>query len=364
MENKKNICAGDLEIVCSGFFEKLIKSFPIIICFSIPAILLIGAYLYMSIIYQKPWLFNTVVHENGKYSLLEVIFYFRHFTWEILGKAVYSCFIVGVFYYYGNALSRRSRNVIVNIPQSRILLSGFLVFSIVVLSIIATSYKFGFKEAMLGFSQYRTSEIRLQDFGSHWRNHFLSNIVLFSASAFFVLLYRIVFFGGYWVKRRYSNLFFISSGAFIFLAVFFGFTKDPFATASYLGHQLREIFGSDLPITMLLAIGLLIYLEERYDNGREKIKVERQENHNNVLCLIYWSLPFIFISSFLVLKILSLDISANITKIGSTENWSVLDVFARHFFEHSLDYLFVVSFVYFLYLFTVRMEFKKIIVDD
>jgi hypothetical protein len=314
----------------------------------------------MSLFYEKLWLFNTVVHENGKYTLLEVILYFRHFLWEVPIKGVYSLFIVGTFFYYGKPLVRIDKPQAPNVTARQVLLSGVLAFGVVLLSVFMSASDIGLKDTVMGLFQYRTHELRPLEFGSHWRNHFLSNIVFFSTSAFCVLVYRMVNNGGQWVRRKFSNLLPVSAVIFVVLTLFFGMTMDPFENPSYLGHQLREVFGSDLSITMLLCMAVLIFLEGKYDPGEIDSGRGGQRNYKrNVLFLVCWAVPIIFITGFLVVKVLSLDIGANIESLGHTKGWSVLDLFAWHFFEHSLDYIFVVFNVYFIYLLALRIELKK-----
>jgi hypothetical protein len=170
-----------------------------------------------------------------------------------------------------------------------------------------------------------------------------------------------VSFGGYWKNRRFSILLPASLLIFVFFTFLFGLTNDPYVTPSYLGHQLREIFGSDLSITMFLALGLLIHLENKYDQGRfgEKL-IETPDSSSNYLQLLGWLMPVLLIAAFLVVKVLNLDISRNISKLPGTKGWSVFDLFAWHFFEHSLDYAFVLCFVYLLYVLTLRLELKKV----
>jgi len=337
----------------------------IIVCCAIPLALLVAAYVRMSFVYKKMWLFDTVVHENGRHTLLEVIFYFRHFSWELLGKALYSLHMIGIFYFYGKPLPRGGATWAKQIPMKKIVLSCMFVAAIITVSIFMTVNAVGFKEAMMGLGQYRTSEIRPPTFGSHWRNHFLSNIVLFSASSSFVLVYRIACCGGNWTKRRFGSLFPVSAGCFVLLTFLFGFTMDPFETPSYLGHQLREIFGSDLPITMLFSVALLIYLEGRYDSRGMDRAVRKNARRKRVLLhLVCWALPVVLVSSFLILKVLSLDISTEMAKFGGGNGKTVADLFAWHFYEHSLDYVFVASFVSFLYLCTLKIDLRRTRNDD
>ena len=166
--------------------------------------------------------------------------------------------------------------------------------------------------------------------------------------------------GGYWVQRRFSFLLPVSLLTFVALTFLFGFTADPFKTPSYLGHQLREIFGTDLSVTMFLAMGVLIYLENKYDKGPgPQARGNEEYPKINLKRIIWWSVPAVCCSAFLIFKVLTLDIGNEIGRLGRTKNWSVLDLFAWHFFEHTLDYIFVVAVVYFLYLVLLKSEYEK-----
>lgn len=348
----------------SQFSENRKVPLPFILCLSVPFFLLAAAYIKMCFFYQKIWLFDTIVHENGKYTLLQVILYFRHFCWEILGKAVYSLYIVGTFYFYGKAPASHRDTTGQNIPARGILLSGLLVLGIMMISIFMTADKVGFKDTLMGLAQFRISEIKPPAFGSHWRNHLLSNIVLFSASSFIVLLYRGMYCKSPLSKRRFANLFFVAIGIFAVLTFFFGVNPDPFRTPGLLGHQLREIFGSDLSVSMPLSLAALVYLENKYDPAKTNRRRRTKTDWKNIAPYLFgWALPLILIPAFLILKVLALDISGEMARLPGTKGWSVPDLFAWHFYEHSLDYLFVVSLVYFLYLLTLRVEFGKTVYE-
>ena len=331
-----------------------------LICFTIPVLMLAGAYIHMVFRYEKIWLFNTIVHENGKYTLLEVIFYFRHFLWELPIKAWYALLLTGLFFYYGQPSPEEKQIDESNIPRHLIVVCGLSVIGIAGLAFIATADKVGYYEALVGLSQYRTSELNPPAFGSHWRNHFLSNIVLVSTSAAFILLFR-KNTNGNWVKRKFAKVFLFAAAFFLILTLFFGINMDPFSKPNYLGHQLREIFGSDLSITMLLSLSLLIHLEGKYDlNYHTQNKFNQGNQKKDFYHLIFWSIIAFAVSLFLIIKVLTLDISVEIAKIGQTRSWSKLDLFAWHFFEHSLDYIFTLTLVAFIYLLLLRNEIDKV----
>jgi hypothetical protein len=325
--------------------------------FLIPVLLLVGSYLYMAATYHKGWLLDTVVHENGRYTLLQTILYFRHFSWEILGKATYCMFLVGVFFYYGNPVKRNSVARSIGICKWKIILGAILTASIVAMALLMAARQVGWQEMLFGFLQYRTNEKSALEFGSHWRNHFLSNVALFSCSGFCIWAYRTLIQERAWIMRR-SRVFFGAGLVFVGLTLIFGFNRKQFEAASYLGHQLREIIGTDLSITMLLAISLLLYLENKYDSAEEIVdcsKIVRKR----FLAAFCWITPVVLSTAYLAFKISNLNIAVELAKVSKTSNHSILGTFCWHFYEHSLDYLFVIVTVYWLYLWLLKTESKN-----
>lgn len=326
------------------------------LCWAIPAVLLIGAYIHMAFRYQSFWLFNTIVHERGKYTLLEVIFYFRHFIWELPMKTIYAFLLVGSFFYFGNPRSDNKSAPAGLIPYHNIVISGLLVLIVGGLAFYMTANIYGLHEALSGLFQSRTSELRPLVVGSHWRNHFLSNIVLYTTSITIILLYRLIINRGFWQKRKFGILLPITAASYILVTISFGINLDPFQIPSYIGHQLREIFGTDLTITMLLTIGILIHLEQKYDNCHY-VKPTNTACRRKTLGYISWCLIVsIIISLFLITKVLTLDMNSEMAKLGSTAEWSKIDLFAWHFFEHSLDYIYTCALVYCIYLMALSKE--------
>ena len=131
-----------------------------IICFAIPVLLLIGAYLHMAVRYEKIWLFNTIVHERGKYTLIEVIFYFRHFLWELPMKTVYAFMLVGIFYYFGKPSPFKNLNQKTPIPLNIIVWSGIIALLTACIAFFMAASELGVKEAFLNLCQFRASELR------------------------------------------------------------------------------------------------------------------------------------------------------------------------------------------------------------
>ena len=323
------------------------------VCFALPAFVMACAYAYLSVRHNTLWVFDTVVHENGRYTLLETIFYFGHFMWEVPIKALYALFLVGLFYWLGPTRKDQTDPPVAPVSAGAVRFSLGVVVAMLLVSFAAAAYAVGLKETLIGFLQYRTSELRPVQFGSHWHNHFLSNIVLFTTSALFVQLYR----QDMGNRGRFSSFFYAGSAAFVVLTVIFGVSGDPFMEPSVILHQTREILGSDLPVTLPLSVGTRLFLERKYSPGIVGTKGSRGHGAGYHARLFAWGIPAGAITLFLTLRTLGLKAAGEIDRIAgaASENY-VFDYFAWHVFEHTLDYVFVVSLVSALYLITIRLR--------
>ena len=331
-----------------------------ILCFIIPVMLLLIGYVYMIFQYDRIWLFNTIVHENGRYTLWEVILYFRHFIWELPIKTLYAVVLTGLFLHYGNPPSRTQKDDrVTDVPYTAVFISGLLAVAFTGIAFTYAIEKIGFHETMTGFLQYRTSELRSPEFGSHWRNHFLSNIVLVSTSAVCIAIYRI-FTGGYWVKRRYAGLLPFGIVVFAVFSVIFGINKDPFTETSYLGHQVREIFGTDVSVTMLLSLGVLIHLENKYDLIPHYESDRKKHKSLDYYGIYVWLVVALATTTYLIVKVMQLNLSKEISTRGGARTWTAFDLFAWHFYEHSTDYIFTMSAVAFIYLVALKYGSRKL----
>ena len=207
----------------------------------IPIFTFSWAYLRMAIVYGKLNLLNVIVHENGKYTLLETILYYDHFMRELFISAFLALFIVGFFLYYGSERPRK------RIQMGKYVVIGFFTLIIFLLVVFLGSIlKVGLEETSLSLFQYKTSD-DLIEFGSHWRFHLLSRIGLFTSSAAIISFYRIVNDKTLWKKSKYAlPILLVVSIGFLIATLLFGITSQPFSDARYLAHQGREFITHNL----------------------------------------------------------------------------------------------------------------------
>ena len=51
-------------------------SVRILILFSVPVLTYLSSYVYMAFYHGKLWLFDSIIHESGEYTLLETVYFF------------------------------------------------------------------------------------------------------------------------------------------------------------------------------------------------------------------------------------------------------------------------------------------------
>jgi hypothetical protein len=294
----------------------------------------------MASVYETLNLCNVTVHENGKYNLLETILYYDHFCREFFICTLLALFIVGFFLSYGSAKPRKSGNA-----GKYFLVCFFILVLFLVIVFLGSISKIGLEETSLDVFQYRTRD-NLIEFGSHWRYHFLSRIGLFTSSAVIITFYRITHDKKQWILSKYGlSILIFASISHIIATLLLGITNQPFSDPRYLAHQGREFITHNL-LTIPVLIVILCFLEGKFADVHSNSLIEA--SNNLYLHFLFWSFLSILIPSFLWIQLKNTSIS-----LVAQQNWSVWDLLAFHFFEHSLDYIFVAIlgvFVYLLYL--------------
>jgi hypothetical protein len=119
-------------------------------------------------IYHKKWnLFRVTIHESGRYTLLGTIFYFNHFMREL--------FIDTFFVFAAYRIYRIHQPESTYEGGAGLALVAFSGFLIVV--ILGSLKAVGLKNTLLDLFQYRQLD-HIVRFGSHWQMHFLSTLVI------------------------------------------------------------------------------------------------------------------------------------------------------------------------------------------
>ena len=286
--------------------------------FVIPALVLAASYLWLALDRGTPLLWSVIVHESGRYTLGQTIFYLSHFLREVPVLIAYVLFVLAV------SGARPPQNV----SGTRAALIAAAIIVLLGAALVGTVRSHGLNSALLDLLQYRTRD-DLAGYGTHWRYHWLSTLWFGAATATApVVLQRITHrtlllpHSG-WTRGAWAY--------FLVLTMVFGLSSDVFVDMRYAGHQAREIMthGS---VTLLLGFGLLLHESRRAPGMHADAASSRIHLGLGALVLV--------VPAYLALVTFTGDAMSQ----GQTEH-GLGAMVAGHYFEHTLDYLLVVLLV-------------------
>lgn len=290
-----------------------------LITWSFPTLVLLVSFGAIAAQTGNTWPWHEVVHESGNRSLIGTILYFEHASRElwldlVLGVAVGGCSLWAL-------------------PGSHVTthhLRGFLSAAIVLVIggiIVGTLYAGGSALLWDNLLQMHTRPGESLGFGSHWRYHFLSRIVLMLVSFGMAGLVVLGLRGKNGAGHRPGQLVFLAAlGLFLLLSMVFDPDLNPFVDPVFLGHQLREVLTHGL-VTLPLAWWLCLVF-----SGNEEIS-------DNGAASFLWPLVAGIVGIFIAVYLLVGVIVTSAASMGQSESLSLL-IFP-HFFEHTFSYLLV-----------------------
>ena len=314
---------------------------------AMPFLVLTTSYVLLSFNHGRLNILNEVVHENGRYTLIETIFYFGHFSREIIICVMTSLAVAFSFYLYAPITHSIDDNSVQKTTLWGVTICAVFVFW----TVSGAAFKTGIRDFWLDFLQYRTTDTGVL-FGSHWHSHFLHLLQIFVAAIGLSQLYRGVT-GLSNVTVNPGGFLYILGwvGLFLFFSLIFRTDLRPFTDTRYLAHQMREIV-THLTVTLPLAFAALITIENKL--------IGFQFTHSKVNNLTGWGL-FLLTTSLLVPAFILVQLHGRNIMSVAQKHSGYLDLFASHYFEHVLDYFFVavLSAVLYVSLITRRASEKR-----
>jgi len=287
---------------------------------ALPMVVMLGAYAAIAIHTGNWWPWFEFVHESGDRTLMDTVLYYQHAARElpldvVLGVAIGGC---AVFAFPGAVPADRNRKLWLAV-------GGLFVFMVIVAGTLWTG-----GPALLwdNFLQMytRTSEPPL--FGSHWRYHFISRLILMLGSFGLAGLTAVILRGKHASgSRRGQSVFFASLGLFTVLTLVFKPDSDPFLNAVFLGHQAREVLTHTL-VTVPLSWWFCLVLSRNRGVVADKGAAS-----------LAWPLIAAVAGVLLGLYLLIGALHTSAASLGQSESMVIL-IFP-HFFEHVFTYLVV-----------------------
>lgn len=320
--------------------------------FVLPLLSACIAYLWMIRMYGQVNLWSVLVHESGKYTLAQTIFFTSHFCREWPVKLVYLLIGWTLFRAYNPPAALAPGQA------SRARTLGFVSLAATVLLLVTTFVsgvsKTGLHDALFDLTQFHSNDTAPALWGSHWRFHFLSGIAFCGGAGFLSLISAsapfdpslptggraVPILAGLLAGARRRGVLWPALALFLGATIFFLPGLDSFRDGRYLGHQFREATGADLPIALPLMIGTFLFWRRRFRPPTSPTPVGDETPSWRPLAgwLLLAGVPVVLNA----LLLLTVDIGSQVERLPGAKQWSLPDLYAAHVFEHSLDYLFYV----------------------
>ena len=291
------------------------------------------------------WPWGMVVHEDGRRTLAETVFYFEHAARELPIDLLLSVAVAGSVLRFYPAVPRASTG-----RWSRRMLFSFLVLSAAVMGVIlvGAGMQAGVQGVTANLMQMYTREGAVPTPGAHWRYHLLSRLgVMLSCYALMGFSRRLSDQDPPAGPRGSSKVFLIAVAVLLAPGLFVGFTTEPFASSVFLGHQAREIVTHML-VTAPWALGLCLWL-------RQRVMAETGKSGSRGTARDLW-----VVAGSAVLIYCYLIVGAVITGArAEARTDSLVRLVAVHFLEHSFTYVVTPVVAGSIYLWSVSGALKR-----
>ena len=292
------------------------------------------------------WPWGMVVHEDGRRTLAETVFYFEHAARELLIDLLLGVAVAGSVLRFYPAVSPSSTGR----RRARRMLFSFLVLSAAVIGVIlvGAGMQAGSQEVTANLMQMYTREGAVPAPGAHWRYHLLSRLgVMLSCYTLTGFSRRLADQDLPAGPRGSRKVFLIAVAVLLAPGLFVGFTTEPFASSVYLGHQAREIVTHTL-VTAPWALGLCLWL-------RRRVMAETGKSGSRGVSGELW-----IVAGSAVLIYCYLIVGAVITGArAEAQTDSLVRLVAVHFLEHSFSYLVTPLVAGSICLWSVRASLKR-----
>lgn len=295
-----------------------------VVLLGVPLLILVAAYVAISVHHGTPLLWNVVVHEDGHRTLAQTVFYFEHTTRELpidlfLGVMVGAAGAWALAPAHGDATG-------LSPGVTRLAVAALL--AAVALMTIATAAQLGMGSLRDNLLQYHTREGAPLVWGAHWRYHLLERgPMLIAVFAFFGVL-RALRPDRPGATRAGGVVIAVVAAYILVTAIFtpsLSALALPFVDTRYLGHELREILTHGL-VTVPLGIGVVLLQAPR------DVRFATRPGKDFAGALLSGLVALAAVAYVLVAAVLGGSATA-----GQSQSMVVL--LAPHFFEHTFTYI-------------------------
>ncbi len=303
------------------------------ILFSFPVAYCLISYLYLAAWHRSFWLWDKVVHENGRLTLLGTIFYFDHFLGCVPMVVLFALCTAGGFA-LANDPSRSADPLRARAMATKLLV-GCAAF--ILLAFILSLATVGWQRT-LDYALQRIERDGVLSAGGNWNQLQLSNIPI--ALGVLALCIAVRCEQGSHSKRRDGSVAWAVAAVGLATVLCVGITAlnwcgwRGFLNPRWLAHGLREV--STYPLTGIPIALAGVVLVETHLCGTSKLRV-RPNLQGLVLLGIGFAIVF---AQLLVLR--SADVLSLAQRPSFAPNGlSISYLLFSHVFEHFLDFVLI-----------------------
>ena len=307
--------------------------------FGVPVIVLTLAYVGIAASVGAVWPGAALVHESGRRTLVQTVFWFEHAVREIPIDMLLGAAIAGSLLRFWPITGP----IRLSLRRRVMRLSGGLTLALTAFIVTGALVSSGPVVVLQEFAQMHTRPGAPPGLGNHWDTHLLSRFALMLAAALLVGAHAALAGESAGEHERApvgARLYRASLTAFLIGTVLLVPNVRPFVDAVHIGHQARELF-THLLVTLPLSYGAGLLVLQALGGTRSETK--RPASLRSVPAHTYVA------GAGLVLIGIYLTVGFLMTKAyGEGQSNSFVSLVLVHFFEHLLTYLFTPLWTMFL----------------
>lgn len=301
---------------------------------TLPFLTYAASYMYLALYHGRAFLFNTVVHEGGTYTLLQTVCYASHFLGHLPVHVVLAFFFTGCYMCLSGDLPVRW-------PKRKMqMLSGVLVIFLMAAAVLSVTV-FGYEDT-LSFIAQKKQGVGIYRDGGAWDLHLPSTVLLFAFIPVYIYVVRRICGRNVLPGTAGQRYLTVSCFLFIFFTLlsnrhnitdtFCSILTDP----RYLAHGVRELLT--FPLTYF-PIPLYFFMRGEKERGPASGNATDRKLAAGIICLLIIFTAGLFYEALIPLSkgIGSLAQRPAFAKGGKL---GIPYLLASHYFEHFLDTIF------------------------